>query len=530
MAKGNFYFNGGAYDLTKAAEYYKVAAFVDGKASSPHYQLARVFFEKGEFDPARIEINKALVLNPANGRSFYIRGLIDGYAKNWKASEDDFQKFIAYAPSEWAGYNDLAWAYHEDNDYQNAVDAAKKGLEQFPNNPWLLNGLGAAYLGLGDKENAKIALEKAKELADNLTASDWAHSYPGNDPANAPWDLAKFKTDLNSNLSSAGNQLAASSPGIFQAACCSAADGNCTRYCSGNTCVADEGDSQLCDPTHVSFPTGWWGHDGPGHPTGYCPWGTTLHSCIDFVKCKYNYDWKTCTSDADCCTVTGWTPSCGVTDCYTAPGVCDASLRDNTCPGVTQTSNCGTTRCVALPTCGLNQAPTVAIVSPTVLPATFDPSATYFSINVKDQDSDKITVTASTLTCPSTVHPLLGKDTGTADTSVQQNINATVGGLTAGVSCLWTVTISDGTHSVSDNVTFQTKPASSPTSCICGSQNGRPACGTKLDGTETDLCSTGSVSHFIADQPFAYTWDCTGSCSLVPCSASKSCGWIETNP
>ena len=149
LAKGNFFFNGGAYDLAKAAKYYNIAGFVDRKASYPHYQLARVYFMKTDFKSGLAEIDKALALNPENKRAYYIRGLIDGYSENWKAAEDDFQKFVAWAPKEWAGYNDLAWAYYQDKKYQEAAKAAQDGLAVAPNNAWLLNGLGVSLQALG---------------------------------------------------------------------------------------------------------------------------------------------------------------------------------------------------------------------------------------------------------------------------------------------------------------------------------------------------------------------------------------------
>ena len=36
LAKGNHYFNGGAYDLNKAEKYYKIASWLDSKSSTAH--------------------------------------------------------------------------------------------------------------------------------------------------------------------------------------------------------------------------------------------------------------------------------------------------------------------------------------------------------------------------------------------------------------------------------------------------------------------------------------------------------------
>src|SRR4030042_559658 len=392
MVKGNFYFNGGAYDLEKAAKYYKVASYVDGKASYPHYQLARIYFVKSDFKDALAEIDTALAVNPENKRAYYIRGLIDGYAGNLKASEEDFQKFIAWAPKEWAGYNDLAWVYYQEKEYQNAAAMGRKGLEVAPDNPWLLNGLGVSLTALGENDKGKIALDRAAELSKNMTAADWRKAYPGNDAQTAEWDLAQFKTDVTYNLQLAANPFS-SGKGKFQAAC-SSTTGN---YCSGTSCV-----SMTCDPDHP----GLTGNDEFGVP--YC--GTA------------------CTNDCNCGTPETWTPALGgipagcvyphvgrsflsyvdVVDgvaCHT--GIALGAGTGSKCI-VTQNSNCGNIRCILLDPCPANNSPTVSITSPSS-GSTQNPSGTIFSINVQDADNDTLTVTASTLNCPAAVQPLLGR-------------------------------------------------------------------------------------------------------------------------
>ena len=64
IAKGNFYFNGGAYDLGKAAKWYKLAMYADSNSSTAHYQLARVYFVQNKLAEAKSEIDKALSINP----------------------------------------------------------------------------------------------------------------------------------------------------------------------------------------------------------------------------------------------------------------------------------------------------------------------------------------------------------------------------------------------------------------------------------------------------------------------------------
>jgi tetratricopeptide (TPR) repeat protein len=305
FSKGNTYFNSaGTYDLEKAAKWYRIAAFIDHESSGAHYQLARVYFVQNDLEKAKSEIDKAIKKNPEANRAFYIKGLIDGYSKNYPEAIADFGKFVEKSPTEWAGYNDLAWVYYENKDFENAKTVLEKGLEVKPDNPWLLNGLGAAYHALGEDEKAKDILEKASQLAEKLTPSEWKMAYPGNDPSSADWDLAKFKTDINFNQNLVYNK--SSKEAIIKPAC----HGSCIYGC------AMEYDTgvvyQLCnDPDHgydahgvggfISYSPIWM-HASPPYNSSICPY------CGDGV----------CTSEL----VTQATGTYGGESCGNCPGDC----------------------------------------------------------------------------------------------------------------------------------------------------------------------------------------------------------------
>ncbi|KKW21743.1 MAG: hypothetical protein UY71_C0001G0059 [Parcubacteria group bacterium GW2011_GWB1_52_7] len=205
MSLGNYYFNGGAYDLRRAKKAYEKALRVDPKILWGHYQLARILFVKGDGDAAIDEINKELEVNPENLRSLYVRGLIYGYrnsAGDLERAAEDFSRFTAWAPSEWAGYNDLAWILSKAGRYQEAKEAIQNAFASAPNatnNPWLWNSLGVAELNLGEYKNAERSFERAIELAGKLSLADWRRSYPGNDPASADSGLDQFKEALGKN-------------------------------------------------------------------------------------------------------------------------------------------------------------------------------------------------------------------------------------------------------------------------------------------------------------------------------------------
>ena len=206
MRQGNYYFNGGAYDLEKAEAAFQRAVRIEPGILWGHYQLARIYFVKGNFDKAIEEINKELEANPENLRSLYVRGLIYGYrnqAGDLEKAEADFFRFTKWAPKEWAGYNDLAWVLSKQGKYKEAkeaISAAFREIRESESNPWFWNALGVAELNLKKYGAAKTSFKKAKTLAENLTLADWRRAYPGNNPASAEEGLSAFVAAIEENL------------------------------------------------------------------------------------------------------------------------------------------------------------------------------------------------------------------------------------------------------------------------------------------------------------------------------------------
>lgn len=500
VAQGNYYFNGGAYNLEKAAKYYKAAAFVDREASYPHYQLARVLFVKADFNEARAEIDKALKLNPENKRAYYVRGLIDGYDGDWKSAVEDFRKFVEWAPKEWAGYNDLAWAYYESKDYQKAADVASKGLEVAPNNVWLLNGLGVSLQALGKGDEAKAVLSRAAELAQKITPVDWEKAYPGNDTQTAEWNLAQFRTDVNYNLSLASNPFF-SGQGKFQAACSSTT----INICSGGHCVPTS-----CDPDHQAC----------------------FSNCTTDCDCGWGGTWPpapTCFPASSCSEErfhSGISRLFGT--CFSFP---NPAHNDSHCC-ISQVSSCGLKRVFldsdGIPPCPSNGIPTGSIQHPKN--EQVSSGAVVFSWNYSDPEGDSQDGYEITGNCS-----LSGVHNSTVSSGYSSN-NVTLGGFVGGDSCNWTLRVKDNREAWSnpDSATF-TVVASPLPPCACGDL--KFLCIGRLP-TSAEMCNRGIPNpspNNLNSEYYEVRWSCDpdASCgSSVSCSARgrKSCGWIETNP
>jgi tetratricopeptide (TPR) repeat protein len=208
LTLGNYYFNGGEYDLDKAERAYKRAVKIKPEILWGHYQLARIQFVRGNITAALKEINKELEHNPENLRSLYVRGLIYGFAGDLQNAEKDFERFVSWAPKEWAGYNDLIWILSQKGDYRKAKEVALLAFEEVSGaekNPWLWNSLGVAELNLGEYSDAGISFERAKLLLEDFSSEEFARAYPGNNPNEAKSGLGAFRSAVKANLIKAGS-------------------------------------------------------------------------------------------------------------------------------------------------------------------------------------------------------------------------------------------------------------------------------------------------------------------------------------
>lgn len=199
---GNYYFSEKAYNLNYAEKIYKIALRINSETPGAHYQLARIYFLQGKFKTARNTINGEIEKQPEFKRSFYVRGLINGYDGKFPEAVADFEEFLKWKPESWAAHNDLAWVYFQVGDFDKVLALADDGLKDNPKNPWLLNTKGLALYNLKRKGEAKEYLTKALEETEKLRPEDWKMAYPGNDPQFSAAGLKQMleAIKLNKNL------------------------------------------------------------------------------------------------------------------------------------------------------------------------------------------------------------------------------------------------------------------------------------------------------------------------------------------
>jgi tetratricopeptide (TPR) repeat protein len=197
---GNYYFSEKNYQLDRAEKFFQGALKIKENYPGAHYQLARIYFLRGNFGSARKEIDAELTAYPDFKRSFYVRGLINGYAGRFPEAVKDFENFLRWKPSSWAAHNDLAWVYFQVGDFDKVLELANDGLRYAPENPWLLNTKGLALYNLNRGAEAKEYLTKALEKTEKLAPDDWKRAYPGNDPNFSAVGLQQMLSAIKANL------------------------------------------------------------------------------------------------------------------------------------------------------------------------------------------------------------------------------------------------------------------------------------------------------------------------------------------
>lgn len=192
------------HDLIKAEKFYRQAAALDPLIANTHYQLASVYFIQGNLQPALTEINNEIIVNPANIRSYYIRGLVLGNMGKNKEAEADFKTFIKSPLSKqtngWGGYNDLAWVLLRRSKNKEALQVLKEAEKQFPGNVWIENGLGGTYSAVKNYKKSKEYYELALKDARKLTVEEWLVAYPAHDPKTAEDGVAQVVKGIEKNL------------------------------------------------------------------------------------------------------------------------------------------------------------------------------------------------------------------------------------------------------------------------------------------------------------------------------------------
>lgn len=197
---GTYYFSAAHHDLARAKYFFNRTLSEQENYPGANLQIARIAFINGEFSVAVYYADQEITYHPENATTYYLRGLVYGYAKQPALAEADFLTFLGKEPESWAGHNDLAFVYFQEGKYKAAAAIAEDGLRYSVGNPWLHNSLGVAELNLGNKTAALENFKLAKAEFENMTPGQWGNAYPGNDPQLYAGGLKSILVSIDQNI------------------------------------------------------------------------------------------------------------------------------------------------------------------------------------------------------------------------------------------------------------------------------------------------------------------------------------------
>lgn len=202
-----------AYDIERAEKMYRAAEEMDAAYPTLQHQLARIEFLRKNFPAALGHIDREIELYAKeNPNSYYIRALILGYMGRYMDAAADYETYFKLAPANWAGINDYAWVLLKARLPEGALAAVEWGLNEWPDNPWLLHNKVIALYELGRFKEAATTAEAAIAAVETISREGWLLAYPGNDPLSAPQGLASFKQAVAENAAKAKAKAAATAP------------------------------------------------------------------------------------------------------------------------------------------------------------------------------------------------------------------------------------------------------------------------------------------------------------------------------
>jgi type IV pilus assembly protein PilF len=136
----------------------------DIKNAGAHYQLGLSYYNEDKIQPAYIEFQKALELNPKDKDVLNAIGII--YLLKFEdppKAVEYFKKAIEVDPNFSEVYNNLGFAYEKAGRFNDAIDSYKKAISNpmYQNSQKAYNSLGRVYYRLGRYDEAIEAYKEA---------------------------------------------------------------------------------------------------------------------------------------------------------------------------------------------------------------------------------------------------------------------------------------------------------------------------------------------------------------------------------
>ena len=131
------------------------------------FKTAKDHFNKGDYDQAIKDYDKAIELKPNYSDAYYNRGIAYDNKGNYDQAIKDYNKAIELNPNHTNAYNNRGLTYDKKGDYNQAIKDYSKAIELKPNYSDAYNNRGNAYYNKGDHDQAIKDYNKAIDLNTN---------------------------------------------------------------------------------------------------------------------------------------------------------------------------------------------------------------------------------------------------------------------------------------------------------------------------------------------------------------------------
>jgi len=139
-----------------------------------------VYFNRGQFDLALAEQDRAIALNPSDAASYDERGTVLVFMGRPAGALESFDTAAHLNPEAgWFRLEDLGWAYYLERRYDDAVRTWTAAVRLAPDDTYIHAGLAAAYGQLGRKDEANRAAADLKRVWPFFRADGFAAQFQG---------------------------------------------------------------------------------------------------------------------------------------------------------------------------------------------------------------------------------------------------------------------------------------------------------------------------------------------------------------
>jgi adenylate cyclase len=154
--------------LGSAESLARKAVSLDGADAEALTCLGRVRLTQGDYDGARVAIEQAIALNPNLAIAHGTLGgtlVFSGHPKEGLVALEHAIRLDPRHPRAGVILNQLVIGLYYSQDYEGAVEAARRVLRSYPDHPLVYRWLAAALGQLGRGDEARQALERAVSLS-----------------------------------------------------------------------------------------------------------------------------------------------------------------------------------------------------------------------------------------------------------------------------------------------------------------------------------------------------------------------------